>query len=61
MSAEYTYEVGTRVYAPNGDDVVKSGRIRIVLTSMYFVEFDDGTEDYCYKVDKRLQKVKDSV
>lgn len=43
-----------RVIAPDKDEVCRTGTIVDVLSVMYFVEFDDGTDNFVYKVDKRL-------
>jgi hypothetical protein len=47
---------GDRVIAPDKHDVLRSGVIVDVLSVMYFVTFDNGTDNYIYKVDKRLEK-----
>lgn len=51
-------EEGTRVFAPDKDDVVRSGVIVDVLSVMYFIRFDNGTENFVYKVDNRIEKEK---
>ena len=57
MSKEF--KEGDRVTAPydrDGTGQLKSGKIQDVLSVMYFIHFDDGTEDFYYKVDANVRK-----
>ena len=47
---------GDRVIAPDKEDVLRSGVIQDELTVMYFITFDNGTDNFVYKVDKRLHR-----
>lgn len=49
---------GDRVVAPDKDEVLRVGTIIDVLSVMYFITFDNGTNNFVYKVDKRLTKEK---
>ena len=51
---------GTRVLAPGKDDIVKPGVIVDELSVMYFIEFDDGTDNFVYKVDRQLRRIDDA-
>ena len=45
---------GDRVVGPDYTDYIRSGVIVDVLTVMYFIRYDNGSECFVYKVDKRL-------
>lgn len=50
------FEVGDKVIAPAKDGRVKDGMIIDDLSVMYYIVFDDGTNNYVYKVDRNLTK-----
>ena len=43
--------------APGKDEVVKPGVVVDALSVMYFIEFDDGTDNFVYKVDRQLKEI----
>ena len=49
---------GDRVVALGYDDVARQGVITDVLTVMYFITFDDGTEAFVFKADRNLSEIK---
>jgi hypothetical protein len=47
---------GDRVSAPAKDGSVQDGVIVDVLSVMYYITFDDGTDNWVYHVDRNLTK-----
>ena len=50
--------VGTKVLAPyKYDTALKEGVVRDSLSTMVYIEFRDGTEDFCANTDSRLKQI----
>ena len=60
MTPKSNFPEGTRVLAPGKDDIVKPGVIVDELSVMYFIEFDDGTDNFVYKVERQLRRIDDA-
>lgn len=50
---------GERIVGPDYDDELRSGVVVDVLSVMLFVRYDNGSECFVYKVDKRLRREDD--
>jgi hypothetical protein len=50
---------GDRVQAPDKDGVVMEGQVVDELNVMYFIMFDNGTDNFVYKADRNLTKRQD--
>ena len=50
---------GDRVYAPDKDDIIQRGVLEDDLSVQWFVRFEDGSDNFVWKTDRRIHKIED--